>query len=151
MVLQNLHYKFFLGNRFLLDCNHSLANSLLHHELKCLDWIGLWWWWFQVTWVILISLIRMDWCGYSFFFQPICRAKRDRFGVISASQRLGRPGMMSIVIPKSSDLTFQSSNYVVHRWWLGCCYHCCMVVAYVDALLACLEFSSTVSIKMRTE
>ena len=34
----------FLGNGFLLGCNYSLANSLLHHEIKCLGWIELWWW-----------------------------------------------------------------------------------------------------------
>ena len=60
----------FLGNWFLLGCNHSLANSLLHYELKCLGWIGVWWWWFGVVWVILISLMRMDWCGYNLVSNP---------------------------------------------------------------------------------
>ena len=35
-VWQDLHYKIFLGNKFLLGCNHSLANSLLYYGLKCL-------------------------------------------------------------------------------------------------------------------
>jgi len=69
-VWQNLHYNFFLENGFLLGCNHSLANSLLHHELKCFGWIDLWWWWFGVVWVILISLMRMDWCGYNLVSNP---------------------------------------------------------------------------------
>ena len=55
----------FLGNEFLLSCNYSLPNSLLYHELKCLDWIGLWWWWFGVVWIILISLIIMNCYVYS--------------------------------------------------------------------------------------
>ena len=60
----------FLGNEFLLGCNHNLANSLLNHELKCLGWIGLWWWWFGMVWVILISLIKMNWCGFSLISNP---------------------------------------------------------------------------------
>ena len=55
----------FLGNWLLLGCNHSLTNSLLHYELKCLDWISVCWLWFGVVWVILIFLMRMNWCGYS--------------------------------------------------------------------------------------
>ena len=67
---QNLHYNLFFGKCFLLGCNHSLANSLLHHELKCLDWVGLWWWWFGVVWIILIFIMRIDWCGYSLVSNP---------------------------------------------------------------------------------
>ena len=37
----------------------------LYYELKCLGWVGVWWWWFGVEWLILISLMRMDWSGYS--------------------------------------------------------------------------------------
>ena len=50
--------------------NHSLTNILLHHELKCLGWIGLWWWWFGMVWVILVSLMRIDWCVYSLILNP---------------------------------------------------------------------------------
>ena len=51
------------GNGFLLGllvCNHSLANSLLHYELKCLDWVGVRRWMFQLEWVIFIFLMRMN-------------------------------------------------------------------------------------------
>jgi len=54
-----------LGNGFLLVCNYSLANSLLRYKLKCLDWVGVWRWRFGLEWAILISLMRMDCCGYS--------------------------------------------------------------------------------------
>ena len=67
---QNLYYKLFLRNGFLLDCNYSLANNLLHYELKYLGWIGLWQWWFGVVWIILVSFMRMDWCGYGLILCP---------------------------------------------------------------------------------
>ena len=70
MVWQNLHYKFFLGNEFLLGCNYSLADSLLYYELKYLGWVSVRWWWFEVEWLILISLMRMDWSGYSLVLSP---------------------------------------------------------------------------------
>ena len=54
----------FFGNEILLG-NYSLANNLLHYEMKCLCCVGVWRWWFVAKWVILISLMRMDWCGYS--------------------------------------------------------------------------------------
>ena len=81
----------------LLDCNHSLANSLLHHELKYLGWIGLWWWWFGVVWVILISLMRMGWCRFSLVFNPFAglatvqgKASKDEddLGIMMDSDRI---------------------------------------------------------------
>ena len=41
---------YFLKNELLLCHNYSLANSLLHYDLKSLDWVGVWWWWFEVEW-----------------------------------------------------------------------------------------------------
>ena len=88
---------FFKKNGFLLDCNHSLANSLLYHEQKYLGWIGLWWWWFGVVWVILISLMRMDWCGFSLVFNPFAglatvqgKASKDEddLGIMMDSDRI---------------------------------------------------------------
>ena len=51
-----------------MGCNYSLANSLLYYELKCLGWVGVWW--FEMVWVVLIFLIRMDWFGYSLVSNP---------------------------------------------------------------------------------
>jgi len=36
-----------------------------------LDWVGVWRWRFGLEWVILISLMRMDCCGYSSVLSPL--------------------------------------------------------------------------------
>ena len=64
---------YFLGNEFLLGCNHSLENSLLHYELECLGQVGVRWWWFRVEWEILISFIKMNWCRYSLVYNSFVR------------------------------------------------------------------------------
>ena len=58
------------GKWVLIGLNCSLASSLLHYELKCLGWVGVWWWRFGVEWVILIFLMTIDWCGYSLVCTP---------------------------------------------------------------------------------
>ncbi|KAG2612402.1 hypothetical protein PVAP13_4KG279900 [Panicum virgatum] len=73
----DLHYKFFLENGFLLDCNHSLTNGLLHYELKYLEWVGVWWWQFEVEWLpALAHLGEREW----YFFVPRDGRKQQAAG-----------------------------------------------------------------------
>ena len=62
-----------------------MANSLLHHELKYLGWIELWWWWFGVVWVVLIFLMKMDWCEYNLVSNPFTELNsKAMIGIITS-------------------------------------------------------------------
>ena len=90
-------------NGFLLDCNHSLANSLLHYELKCLSWIGLWWWWFRVVWIILIFLMRTDWCEYSLVSNSFAGDRQPHFpNPVDVARRKTNRGVDGRPCPTSS-------------------------------------------------
>ena len=95
-------------NGFLLDCNHSLANSLLHYELKYLSWIGLWWWWFRVVWIILIFLMRTDWCRYNLVSNSFAGwgllGSNPRVYTIEAPKHIAQKPTTSTFEPKPTNL-----------------------------------------------